>query len=273
MTQMVPFQQKVLTARAFLEKLKPQLSLALPKHLNADRLLRVALTSMTREPKLLDCTQESLAAAMIQSAQLGLEPDGVLGNAYLIAYGTTCRLIPGYRGLMQLARQSGAVVTIEARVVHTGDKFKYKYGLAPVLEHEPADEDDDAAKPTVPPPRFKAAYAIGILKEGHIPQWDVMRKAAIERIRKRSPNGNAGAWITDYEEMAKKTVVRRLCKMLPSSVELQRAVALDERAELGLPLDLDIPLDLSEPKPSKLDALAGQMRDQAAREGGAEPAA
>ena len=227
-TQMVPLKTKVDNVRALLHEMRGEIARALPKHITVDKLTRVALTSIVRTPKLLECSRVSLANAILQAAQLGLEPDGVLGYAYLVPYGATATLIPGYKGLMDLARRSGRIESIEARVVHAKDTFKFAYGLRPVLEHKPY-QGEDAGD-------MVATYAIAHLRDGGV-QWDVMWKREIDGIRKRSKSGHEGPWVSDYEEMSKKTVVRRLCKMLPASVELQRAVALDERAELGLALD------------------------------------
>lgn len=214
--------------------------------------MRVALTSIAKTPDLLECSQQSLAAAVLQAAQLGLEPDGILGYAYLVPFKGTATLIPGYKGLLELARRSGKISTIEARVVHAKDRFRFAYGLKPVLEHTPAQEAETG--------ELVAVYAVAHLKDGGL-QWEVMWKREVDAIRKRSRASASGPWVTDYEEMAKKTVLRRLCKMLPASVELQQAVAMDERAEIGLPpIDLDVVEVASEPAPSKLDALTETLR-------------
>jgi recombination protein RecT len=247
-TQLTTRHDKVSSIRALLDKSKQQIRMALPSHLNPDRMLRIAMTSIQRNPSLLDCTPESLIGAIIQSSQLGLEPDGVLGHAYLVPYGKVCTFIPGYKGLMALARRSGEISTIYAEVVHAKDVFEYELGLNAKLKHVPTDDEDEGA--------FTGVYAVAKLKDGGI-QFVVLKKGAIERIRKRSKASNNGPWVTDYEEMAKKTALRRLCKHLPCSVELEKAVALDERAEIGLPQEID--MDLSpegETKPaSKLDAI------------------
>lgn len=229
-TQIVPAKDKIGTIRMLLEKSKTQISVALPKHLSADRMLRVAMTSIQRTPELLACNQASLIGAVIQAAQLGLEPDGVLGHAYLVPYKESCQLIVGYKGLIDLARRSGQISTIYARVVYSKDQFEYSYGLEERLLHVPTREED--------PGEILYAYAVIKMKDGGI-QFDVMNRREIEAIRTRSPAGRKGPWITDYAEMAKKTVLRRVCKMAPLSVEVARAVALDERADLGLPQQLE----------------------------------
>jgi len=265
-TQLATRNEKVTSIRALLEKSKNQIKLALPSHLSPDRMLRIAMTSIQKTPELLNCTPESLIGAVIQSAQLGLEPDGVLGHAYLVPYGKTCTFIPGYKGLLMLARRSGEISTVLAEVVHEKDRFEFELGLNPQLKHIPTDEEDEG--PVI------AAYAVAKLRDGGV-QFTVMRRNAIEKIRAKSPAGKSGPWVTHYEEMAKKTVLRRLCKLLPCSVELERASALDERAEVGLPQDLEIPLDAGDGlKPvSRLDAVIpqGEHIEEASSVGEADP--
>lgn len=113
--QNLPVTSKTATIRGLLEKSRKQLEMAIPKHMTVDRLLRVAMTSIQRTPKLLDCTPQSLLACVMTCAQLGLEPDQFLGQAYLVPFKdtekniTVCTLIPGYRGYIALARRSGEV--------------------------------------------------------------------------------------------------------------------------------------------------------------------
>lgn len=255
-TEIVPVSQKAENVRLLLEKAKPQIALALPRHLSADRMLRIAMTSVRRTPKLLACNQQSLLGAIMQAAQLGLEPDGVLGHAYLVPFKEEVQLIVGYKGLVDLARRSGQLSTIFARVVYSEDQFEYAYGLTERLEHIPSGKSEQG--------ELKAVYAVARLKDGGT-QFEVMTRGEIEKIRERSRAKDDGPWVTDYAEMAKKTVLRRLCKMLPASVELSRAVALDERAELGLPQQLEDVIDVPADKPNGKPTLD----DVTAAEGGA----
>jgi recombination protein RecT len=254
--EILPFQKKVASVRKLLERFKPQMALALPRHLNPDRMLRVALTAIQRNPKLLECTQTSLLAAIMQGAQLGLETDGVLGEAHLVPYGKTVQFIPGYKGLMKLARNSREISTIFASEVYLKDTFSFAYGLDPKLDHVPSYEEE--AGPII------AFYAVSKLKDGGA-QFLVMWKRQVEAIRNKSAGYIAAKkydkespWETHFAEMGKKTVIRRLCKLLPSSVELQKAVALDELAEAGVDQNLESFIDITAgddaPK-SKLDAL------------------
>lgn len=249
MSQMVPVNQKASDLRALLDKMKGQIAVALPKHLSADRMIRVAMTSVQRVPKLLDCTRESLVGAIVQASQLGLDVDGVLGHAYLVPYSNTVQLIVGYKGLVDLARRSGQISTIYARAVYEKDRFEYSYGLDQACSHVPSLEEDRG--------KLTHVYAVAHLKDGGR-QFEVMSRAEVEAIRKRSKAGNSGPWVTDYEEMSKKTVLRRLCKMLPASVELARAVALDEHVDAGIAQQFETPIALitEEEKPAgKMDQL------------------
>jgi len=206
-------------------RVKSQIALALPQHITPERLMRVALTEVRRTPALAKCKPESLLAAIMQCAQLGLEPGGGLGHAWLIPFKEEAQFIIGYRGMIDLARRSGQILSIEARAVYEADTFHVSFGLEPDLTHEPAWDAADRG-----PLRF--VYAVAKLKDGGF-QFEVMSRAEIEKVRAQSKAGNNGPWVTHFEEMAKKTVIRRLFKYLPVSVELARAVTLDEAAERG----------------------------------------
>ncbi len=173
-----------------------------------------------------DCDPYSLIAAVMTASQLGLEI-GINGQAYLVAYGREVTLIPGYRGLITLAIQSGVVNSIEARAVHEKDRFTFCYGTAPDIQHDPEWLED--------PGDVVAVYAVARLAGGLV--FDVMSKREVDSIRARSKAGKYGPWQDDYEEMARKTVVRRLCKYLPMSVDkaqkFSAALELDDAANSG----------------------------------------
>lgn len=259
-TALTPYKQKIETVRSLLERSKAQIKLALPRHLSPDRMLRIVMTSVQRNPELLDCTPQSLIGAVIQSAQLGLEPDNVRGEAYIIPYRNKgvleAQFQPGYKGLIKLARQSGEIGKVYARVVHANDEFDHEFGLHEKLVHRPSGEPD--AGP------ITHVYAVAHFKDSAEPQFEVMTKAQVDAIRARSRSGNSGPWVSDYEAMAMKTVTKRLCKWLPGSVEKDQAVALDDQHEAGLPQGLgdviEIPAESvieQAPAPGKsLDELA-----------------
>lgn len=254
----------IASLRDLLERSKPKFQDVIPKHLSADRLVRVAIAACSRTPKLLECTPMSVLNSVMQSAQLGLEAGGPLGDAYLVPYGRDCQLIVGYRGLINLARRSGQIASIEAHVVHQQDRFVCRYGLEPVLEHEPHWGEE--------PGPMVAVYAVAKLKDGGT-QAEVMTKAQIEAIRTRSRAQNGGPWTTDYDEMARKTVVRRLCKYLPLSVELATALDLDERAEFGGGTGdlIEVPAEAPTTKTGKVKAVLAEKVAEATRQPGDDP--
>ena len=249
------------TINMYLEKMKPQIALALPKAMNADRLARIALTNIRTNPKLLECSVESLMGAVMLSAQLGLEP-GPLGHAYLVPYGKECTLIIGYRGLIDLARRSDQIVSLAAHVVHENDKFEFTYGLEENLVHEPNWTN---------PGRPLGAYMVAKLKDGgHA--IEVMSYDEIEAVRSRSKAAKSGPWVTDWEEMARKTVVRRGSKYLPLSIESQRAIAQDETIKTAIEPDMQDVIDVSAVPVPDMD-LGKPPEEKTAPEDGKEEAA
>lgn len=209
-----------------------QMALALPKNLTAERLTRIVMTEVRKEPKLLNCNQESFFGAVLQCAQLGLEPGSALGHCYLLPFGNgkandgrpNCQLIIGYRGMIDLARRSGQIVSINAYVVHEADEFEYELGLHPDIHHKPSPLADRGPVTYV--------YAVAVLKGGGV-QFEVMSRAEVEAIRKQSKAGSKGPWVTHWDEMARKSVVRKLFKYLPVSIEAVRAVEIDEKSDRG----------------------------------------
>lgn len=231
--------------------MQAQLRLALPKHVTPERLARIVLTEIRRTPALLLCSRESLLGAIIQAAQLGLEP-GVLGECWIIPYGKEAQFVPGYRGLAQLAWRSDQVASLAARAVFDGDVFAYDYGTD-FLSHKPCGESD--------PAKLTHAYSVIHIKGGGR-IWDVMTRAEVDRIRSRSAAGSNGPWVTDYVEMSKKSVFRRLSKLAPLSAELRTAISLADSADSGLPqgLDFSIP-DEPEQKPEERDVTPAEPAD------------
>jgi recombination protein RecT len=211
------------TIADLIERQKAQIARALPKHMDADRLARIALTEIRRNPKLMECSPESLLGAVMLSAQLGLEP-GPLGHCYLVPYrntklGTTeVQFIPGYKGLIDLAYRSGRLDSIEAREVCERDEFEFEYGLTPKLYHKPC-MDGDRGKPI-------AFYGVAHLKGGGY-YFLVISLSDIDDHRRRSKSPDNGPWKTDYMAMARKTVIRAMAPYLPLSVEFAQAVTQD----------------------------------------------
>lgn len=202
------------------ENVQAQLGRALPTHLKTDRFVRVAITALTRTPKLAECTQESFMKCLLDLSAMGLEPDG--RRAHLIPYEnrkegyTECQLIVDYKGLVELIRRSGDVISIRSETVCEKDDFGWKDGI---VSHNINWREDRG--------KLQAVYAEAVMKGGE-KQTAVMTLAEIEAIKKRSRASSFGPWVTDYNEMAKKTVVRRLSKMLPLSSEIMDHVAKDD---------------------------------------------
>ena len=257
------YKEKVDSVRDALTKMGSQIQAALPKHITVDRMLRVALTAVQKTPKLLDCDRTSLFAAIMQAAELGLEPGGAIAMSYLVPFKGKVTFIPSYRGLIELARRSGQIMSIWSHVVYEKDVFSVSFGLDPNLKHEPL-WNGDRGRPI-------GAYACARLK-GDAIQFEVMSVAEIEKIRKAAPSagGESSPWDTHWDEMAKKTLLRRLSKLLPVSVEYRKALDYEEaadRGELVLPdFAESITVEAEESAPagsSPLDALAGAHGAQA----------
>lgn len=211
------------TIKDLLEAAKPKIMAVVPKHLDPERLIRIALVTINRTPKLAECTPLSLLNAFMQAAQLGLDCGGHLGQSYLVPYGREATLIVGYRGMIDLARRGGKVKAIRSRVVRLGDEFEYEDGLEMKLRHRPL-------APSSAP--ITHIWAVADFVDGGA-QPEVMTIQEVEEIRKRSRASNAGPWVTDFAEMAKKTVVRRLCKYLPLSPDMVEAIDQSDRTEFG----------------------------------------
>ena len=190
--------------------MREQFARALPSHLTPERFTRIAITALTRTPKLADCTQESLMRCLLDLSAFGLEPDG--RRAHLIPYGNQCTLIIDWKGLAELAMRSGIIAKLHADVVCENDTFVYNMGE--VVAHEV-----DWRKPRG---AMYAAYARAMTKTGES-FFAVLSKEEIDAIRKRSRAGTSGPWVSDYNEMAKKTAFRRLAKWLPLSPEFRDA--------------------------------------------------
>ncbi|MEK4620676.1 recombination protein RecT [Bacillus sp. FSL K6-0273] len=217
------------TVEAYMKKMGPRMAEVLPKHMDMDRMSRIALTTIRTNPTLLECTVPSLMGAVMQAVQLGLEP-GLLGHCYLLPFNKNVgtkqnpqwvkevQFIIGYKGMIDLARRSGHIQSIYAHAVYENDEFEYELGLHPKLTHKPSFGDRG---------KFIGAYAVAHFKDGGY-QMEFMPESEIEKRRGRSKSKDFGPWKSDYEEMAKKTVVRSMFKYLPISIEVQTQAQHDE---------------------------------------------
>ena len=227
------------------DAMRQQIARALPKHMTADRMLRVATTSLLRTPKLAQCDQASFFRCLLELSQYGLEPDG--RHAHLIPFGKECTLIIDYKGLVQLMHRSGTLKRIHADVVREGDLFTYSAG--DIREHVPHAFRRDAGRPAAAGDVF-AAYCMAELMTGGVVAV-VMSVDEIEAIRKRSKSGSNGPWVTDWNEMAKKTCCRRLSKWIPLSSEIAGAFDTgDDLKPQGPPTIVEaMSMNIGEPEP------------------------
>lgn len=206
----------------YLQKMMPAIQQILPKHVTADRMSRIALNVIRTNPKLLECTIDSLMGGVMEAAKLGLEP-GLMGQCYLIPFEkkknvggqwivekVEAQFIIGYKGLIDLVRRSGQVSSLEARTVHENDYFEFEYGIDDKLIHRPVLGNRGEAI---------AYYAVCRLKDGGN-SFLVMSKDELVKYKdKYSKAKNYGPWIDDFDAMARKTCLRQLIKYLPISVE------------------------------------------------------
>lgn len=230
------------TLRGWIESpdFQSQIAKALPKHLTPDRQIRIALTALTRTPKLAECTPASVCKALLDLSAMGLEPDG--RRAHLIPYGKECQLVIDYKGLAELAMRSGMVSNIHADVVCENDSFEADTGR---VRHRVNYKE--------PRGKVYAAYCLIRFKDDS-EKAEVMGLEEIEAIRKRSKAGQSGPWITDFNEMAKKTAARRAFKWVPLSPEIRDAAdadadAIDIHAQPVARSEPLNPFTLPEPKP------------------------
>lgn len=211
--------------RELLDKVGPRLAAVLPAHLTPERVGQVVMNLAYRTPKLLGCERNSIISAIQLACELGLDLSRSVEEAYLIPRFNRnlgcdeCTFLPSYKGLIKLAIQSGFVRAIRSSAVREGEPFRVAYTPALDFYHEPSFE---GSRPV------RAFYAAAELASGST-MVEVMTVEEIDAVRRRSMAGNNGPWVTDYNEMARKTVLRRILKTLPKSPALARAIEADER--------------------------------------------
>jgi len=216
------------TLQAYIKQMEPAIKAALPSVLTPERFTRIVLSALSTNKKLVKCEPSTFLGAMMTAAQLGIEPNTPLGQGYLIPRwnGNTnrneCTFQLGYKGLIDLAYRSGQVSTISAETVYANDTFSYELGLEPKLIHKPAMQD--RGEPV-------AFYAVVRLKDGGY-GFKVMSVAdAREHANKYSDavkRGGTSPWTTNFDEMAKKTVLKQALKLMPMKTDFVRAVQQDE---------------------------------------------
>lgn len=218
------------TMQDYIKSMEGEIAKALPTVITPERFTRMVLSALSTTPKLRDTTPQSFLGAMMAAAQLGVEPNTPLGQAYLIPYGKECQFQLGYKGLIDLAYRSGDVSIIQAHTVYENDEFEYELGLNPVLKHVPAKENRGE------PIWF---YAIFKTKDGVGYGFEVMSVDDVRAHAKRfSKAYSKGPWQTNFEEMAKKTVLKRVLKYAPMKSDFVRGVAQDETIKKGISDDM-----------------------------------
>ena len=241
-----------------LDKMKAQMTLALPKHISVERMIRLALTTLQSNNTLKKCSTTSVLSAVMQASQCGLELDGFMGHAYLVPFWNKhtksyeAQFMPGYKGLISLARRSGEVNFISAHVVYDLEPFTLKFGVEESLDHKPLPPSQRGENKI-------GAYAVVKLKDGST-SFRFLWAEDIEEIKKTAlagkKNTKSSPWTTHENAMWEKTAIRNLAKFLPLSAEFSKAAALDEMADAGLStveVFEGIPVEEPETKPKDID--------------------
>ena len=218
--------------KGFLYKNLPTIQSVAAQVITPDRMVKLVLAAASREPKLAECSHLSVLRSLMQAAELGLEVCSGKNEAYIIPRwnGKTkileATFLPGYQGLIKLARESGSIRNIEARVVHAKDFFEYEEGTSPRIIHRPTLEKDCG--------NIIAVYSVAFMPDGSS-QFEVMPIHIVEEIRDRAKDGKDtfSPWKSDFSEMARKTAVRRLAKYLPKSTAMAKALEIQAKAEAG----------------------------------------
>lgn len=259
--------------QGLIRTMEPEIKKALPSVITPERFTRMVFTALSSNKKLQACTPESFLGAMMQAAQLGVEPNTPIGQAYLIPYGNQVQFQLGYKGLIDLAYRSGEVQSIQAHEVHENDTFEYELGLNPKLKHVPAMKDRG---------QVILYYAVIKLKNGG-EGFEVMSREDVDQFaRAKSKTYKNGPWQTDFDEMAKKTVLKKVLKYAPLKSDFAKQVKEDEtiktnisenmadlpdetvtiEAEAQTPQDEEIPFD---PIPPTVDKETGEVLNDGRR--------
>lgn len=207
-----------------------ELGKALPAHMRPERIVRIALTTLRMNPNLYKCNPQSFLAALFQSAQLGLEPN-VEGQAYIIPYGENAQFQIGYKGYVELFFRHQSALSLDMQEVRENDDFDYQYGTESFIKHRPALKDRG---------EVIAYYAVAKLKDG-ASLFKVMSKDdCLDHGKKHSKNFSSpsSTWKKDQDAMCKKTVLIQLMKLLPKSIEIQKALAMDETVKTKVAADM-----------------------------------
>lgn len=249
------------------ESFQTQIKKAMPEAMSSDVLLRVAVTTIQKTPKLLECSRDSLMQCVLECAQLGLLPDGILGQAYMVPYSRVATLQIGYRGILELARRSNQVKYVVGEAVYDCDDFSITYAPIREMKHVPNLEDPtrgEKVEGKYLPTGFRGAHGLVLYKDDTI-DFEYMPLHKIERVRSLSQSGSSkdGPWLNHFEEMARKTAIRSLSKRLPLSADDLRRIVADEYRENGLDVgySLDLPsAAVPEPEDAEIDDLMQRLK-------------
>lgn len=231
-TQNMPAQSPAKAFQVYMQKYKSQLEMALPKHLTVDRMMRLSLTAFSQNPKLQQCSSNSIFSSIIIASQLGLEP-GVNGQGYLVPYNGTCTFIPGWKGLVDLAQRGGRS-SVWTGAVYEGDEFDYMLGDSPYCRHKPCGEFDND--------KLTHVYAIGRVKDSEMPiieVWPVKKVHAhfVKTVVKGlQPNHYSKK---HFEAYARKVALLQVLKYMPQSIELSNAMDVSHAQESGKGVTID----------------------------------
>lgn len=231
--------KKITTVAEFFEQKKDLIAKALPNTITSDRLMGVFTMVLGSSPELKKCSQNSLIAAVIQTVQYGLTP-GNIGHCYYIPFQNKgvmeAQFVLGYKGIVELVNRCGKAVILSTEVVYCGDFFEYEQGLNPVLKHIPTSSLRGS---------IIGVYCVAKNMVANEKVFIYLNKADIDKVRNASKAGqsNYSPWAKWYEEMAKKTAIKRICKLLPISVDVQQQVFSDETIKTGIRPDMKIEPD------------------------------
>lgn len=226
---------KSMSIADLIKAMEPEIKKALPEVITPERFTRMALSALNTTPKLKECTQMSFLAALMNAAQLGLEPNTPLGQAYLIPYNNKgmleCQFQVGYKGLIDLSYRNPQMQIISAQVVFENDEFEYELGLNPKLKHKPAFGERG---------EVRLFYGLFKLTNGGF-GFEVMSKTAMDAYAKeysKAFDSSFSPWKTNYESMAKKTVLKKALKYAPLRTDFRRALSTDEMVKKELAEDM-----------------------------------
>lgn len=248
------------TMQTYIKSMEKEIAKALPSVLTPERFTRMVLTAISSNPKLGSCTPNSFLGAMMASAQLGLEVNTPLGQAYILPYNNKGTLEAqfqlGYKGLIDLAYRSGEVEVVQAHIVYENDKFECEYGLEPKLTHVPADKDrGEAIK----------VYAMFKTKSGGY-GFEVMSMEDVKLHAEKYSKAygtSFSPWKTNFEEMAKKTVLKKCLKYAPLKSDFVRGVAQDGAIKAEIAEDMyEVPETVIEADYVDVDTDTGEIKEE-----------